>query len=198
MTSLVTVNLLLVVVGSGLSLLDPLVVRWLIDLALPKRDLHLVIIGTSVFCAVYLSSVGVNYLSSFVSCVISQKIAFRTRVSLLRHIHMFSGEFQANTQIGDTLCRIQQDVDRIAELSGDLLPMILQMAMFGTLVLLAMGLLNWRLMAAILPLLPAFYVLQRKYSAQLKQAADSVQNQSGQGRRVPAGTFGWTGATATT
>lgn len=47
--SLLTVNLICTVLGSGLSLLDPLVVRWLIDVALPKRDLRLVLFGTLLF-----------------------------------------------------------------------------------------------------------------------------------------------------
>ena len=44
--SLLIVNLVCMIVGSALSLLDPLVVRWLIDVALPKRDLRLVLFGT--------------------------------------------------------------------------------------------------------------------------------------------------------
>jgi ABC-type multidrug transport system fused ATPase/permease subunit len=180
MASLLARNCLLMLAGSGLSLVDPLVVRWLIDVALPKRDLRLVTVGTLVFCAVYLSSVGVNYLSVFVSCVITQKIVFRTRMSLLRRLQMLSGEFHSNVHVGDTLYRIQQDVDHIAELSGDILPTSIQMVMLGIMVLLIMGLLNWRLTAAIVPLLPVFYLLQRNYSAKLKQAADSVQIQSGQ------------------
>jgi ABC-type bacteriocin/lantibiotic exporter with double-glycine peptidase domain len=71
------------IVGSGLSLLDPLVVKWLIDIALPKRDLHLVLLGTLVFCAVYLASLGTNYLASFVSCLLTQKMVFRIRVSTM-------------------------------------------------------------------------------------------------------------------
>ena len=47
--SLLTVNLICMVLGSGLSLLDPLVVKWLIDVALPKRDLRAVLLGTLVF-----------------------------------------------------------------------------------------------------------------------------------------------------
>src|SRR6266481_4562645 len=85
--SLLIVNLVCMIVGSGLSLLDPLVVKWLIDIALPKRDLRLVLLGTLVFCAVYLASLGTNYLASFVSCLLTQKMVFRIRVSLLRQIH---------------------------------------------------------------------------------------------------------------
>lgn len=177
--ALLAANFACMLLGSGLSLLDPLVVRWLIDVALPKRDSRFVLLGTLVFCAVYLSSVGVNYLSSFVSCVVTQRMIFRIRVSLLRRIQALPGQYHGSAQVGETLYRIEQDVDRVAELSGDILPLTIQMAILGVMVLATMGILNWRLTTIVGPLLPAFYVLQRKYSAQLKEAADSVQNQSG-------------------
>ncbi len=177
--SLLIVNLVCMVVGSGLSLLDPLVVRWLIDVALPKRDLRLVLFGALVFCAVYLASVIVSYIASFISCIVTQKMVFRIRVSLLRQIHALPARYHGNSQVGETLYRIEQDVDRVAELSGDILPLTIQMVIVGAMVLGTMGVLNWPLTAVILPLLPIFYLLQRRYATRLKQAADSVQNQSG-------------------
>jgi ABC-type multidrug transport system fused ATPase/permease subunit len=176
---LLIVNLVCMIVGSGLSLLDPLVVRWLIDVALPKRDLRLVLFGTLVFCVVYLASVIVSYLSSFISCVVTQKMVFRIRVSLLRRIQTLPARYHGNSQVGETLYRIEQDVDRVAELSGDILPLTIQMVIMGVMVLGTMGVLNWHLTAVIIPLLPVFYLLQRRYTSRLKEAADSVQNQSG-------------------
>ena len=177
--SLLTVNLICMVLGSGLSLLDPLVVRWLIDVALPKRDLRLVLLGTFVFCVVYLASVIVSYLSSFISSVVTQKMVFRIRVSLLRRIQTLPARYHGNAQVGETLYRIEQDVDRVAELSGDILPLTIQMVIMGVMVLVTMGILNWHLTLVIAPLLPLFYALQRRYTSRLKEAADSVQNQSG-------------------
>ena len=84
--------------GSGLSLLDPLVVKWLIDVALPKRDLRLVLLGTLVFCALYLASLGISYLGSFVSCLLTQKMVFRIRVSLLRQIHTLPSQRHEKSQ----------------------------------------------------------------------------------------------------
>jgi len=177
--SLLVVNLVCMVIGCGLSLLDPLVVKWLIDVALPKRDLHLVLFGTLVFCVMYLASVIVSYLSSYISCVVSQKLVFRIRMSLLRRIQTLPARYHGNSQVGETLYRIEQDVDRVAELSGDILPLTIQMVIMGAMVLVTMGILNWHLTLVIAPLLPVFYVLQRRYSSKLKDAADSVQNQSG-------------------
>src|SRR6202035_2981899 len=101
------------------------------------------------------------------------------RVSLLRQIHRLPAYGQEKSQVGDTLYRIEQDVDRVAELSGDILPLTIQMVIIGVMVLVTMGVLNWHLTLVIAPLLPIFYLLQRRYATRLKQAADSVQNQSG-------------------
>ncbi len=177
--SLAIADLVCMIVGSGLSLLDPLVVKWLIDIALPKRDLHLVLLGTLVFCAVYLASLGTNYLASFVSCLLTQKMVFRIRVSLLRQIHALPAHRHEKSQVGDTLYRIEQDVDRVAELSGDILPLTIQMVLMGIMVLVTMGILNWHLTVLVAPILPIFYFLQRRYAAKLKNAADQVQSQSG-------------------
>jgi ABC-type multidrug transport system fused ATPase/permease subunit len=177
--SLLAANLACMLLGSGLSLLDPLIVRWLIDKAIPTRDLRLVLFGTFLFCLIYLSSVAVNYASAFLSSVISQRMVFRLRVSSLRHVQGLPAQYHGNAKVGDTLYRLEQDIERVAELSGDILPLTLQMAILGLMVLVTMVCLNWRLTIIVVPLLPVFYLLQRKYSARLKKAADKVQNQSG-------------------
>src|SRR5260370_20146120 len=108
--SLLIVNLVCMTVGSGLSLLDPLVVRWLIDVALPKRNLRLVLFGTLVFCVVYLAEVIVSYLSSFISCVVTQKMVFRIRVSLLRRIQTLPERYHGNSRFEETLNGIERDL----------------------------------------------------------------------------------------
>jgi ATP-binding cassette subfamily B protein len=176
---LLVADLACIVVGSGLSLLDPLVVKWLIDVTLPKRDLHLVLLGTLLFCAVCLASLGTNYLGSFVSSLLTQKMVFRVRVSLLRQIHALPPQRHEKSEVKDTLYRLEQDVDRVAELSGDILPLTIQMALVGIMVSVTMGILNWHLTMLVAPTLPTFYLVQRRYAAKLKDAADQVQSQLG-------------------
>ena len=188
--SLLTVNLVFMVLGSGLSLLDPLVVRWLIDVALPKRDLRLVLFGTLVFCVVYLASVIVSYLSSFISCVVTQKMVFRIRVSLLRRIQTLPARYHGNSQVGETLYRIEQDVDRVAELSGDILPLTIQMVIMGVMVLVTMGILNWHLTLVIVPLLPVFYCITTQICDEAKRCGRQRPESVGKDRRVFAGTLG--------
>jgi len=87
---LLLLNVGAIVIGSSLTLADPLIVKWLIDVALPQKSLGLVLIGTVAFCAVYLGSLGMSFLATFVSSVVAQKLVFRIRVSLLRWSRMWS------------------------------------------------------------------------------------------------------------
>jgi ATP-binding cassette, subfamily B, bacterial len=177
--SLAIGDLLCLIASSGLSLLDPLVVRWLIDFALPKRDFRLAAWGTLIFCAVYMANLAVNHLASFLSCVLTQKMVFRIRVSLIRQIQSSPPGRRDRSRVQDTLYRIEQDVDRVAELSGDILPLTIQMALAGVMVLVTMGILNWHLTVLVMPVLPIFYLVQRHYSVKLRNAADQVQAQAG-------------------
>jgi ABC-type multidrug transport system fused ATPase/permease subunit len=176
---LLIADLLCMIVGSALSLLDPLVVKWLIDVALPSHTLRPVLLGTLIFCLIYVASLGINYLASFLSCLVTQKMVFRIRMSVLRRLHVLPAQYRRDSQVGDTLYRIEQDVDRVAELSGDILPLTIQMAIMGVMVLVTMGVLNWHLTLLVAPMLPIFYFLQRSYAGRLKEAADNAQHQSG-------------------
>ena len=113
--SLIVVNLACIVLASALALCDPLILKWLVDVALSKRDLRLVLLGTVIFGIVYLAGLGMSYLTAFVSALVTQKMVFRVRMSLLRRVHALSGKYHANTQVGETLFRVEQDVDRIHE-----------------------------------------------------------------------------------
>jgi len=118
-------------------------------------------------------------MASFLSCLVTQKMVFRIRMSVLRRLHVLPAQYRRDSQVVDTLYRIEQDVDRVAELSGDILPLIIQMAIMGVMVLVTMGVLNWHLTLLVAPMLPIFYLLQRAYAGKLKEAADNAQHQSG-------------------
>jgi ABC-type multidrug transport system fused ATPase/permease subunit len=167
------------IIGGALSLLDPLVVKWLIDVALPSHTLRPVLLGTLIFCLIYVASLGVNYLASFLICLVTQKMVFRIRMSILRKLHVLPAPRGRDSPVRDVLYRIEQDVDRVAELSGDILPLTVQMAIMGVMVLVTMGVLNWHLTLLVAPMLPIFYLLQRTYAGRLKEAADNAQHQSG-------------------
>ena len=172
-------GLLSIVAASVLTLLDPLIIKWLIDEALAKRGVGLLLLGAIGFGAAYFGQLAFSYAAYLVGFVVSQKMIFRIRVALIRRLHILSARYYENTPVGETLYRVEQDVDRVGELGGDVLPSVIRMVIVGVMVLVTMGVLNLRLTLMVVPLLPLFYFLQRRYLGPLTVAAENTQQQMG-------------------
>src|SRR6267143_2420857 len=152
-------GLLSIVAASVLTLLDPLIIKWLIDEALAKGSVALLLLGAIGFGAAYLGQLAFGYAAYLVGFVVSQKMIFRIRVLLIRRLHLLSARYYENTSVGEILYRVEQDVDRVGELGGDVLPSLIRMGIVAVMVLVTMSVLNLRLTLIVLPLLPIFYVL---------------------------------------
>ena len=170
---------LCVVLASVLVLLDPLIVRLLIDDVIPNKRitwLPLVAIG---FFFTYMGRLGFDSLAGMLNFRAVQKMTFRSRLNLLRHLQRLSAEYHDNRPLGDTLHRLQIDVDQIGTLSGEVIPSVLRIVTVFSLVMTTMLVLNYRLTAIVLPLIPPFIFVRRRFHKRLRQASDSVQKQSG-------------------
>ncbi|HEU4506781.1 MAG TPA: ABC transporter ATP-binding protein, partial [Pyrinomonadaceae bacterium] len=108
-----------------------------------------------------------------------QKMTFRTRLKLLRHLQRLSAEYHDNKPAGETLHRLQGDVDQVGTLSGEVIPSVLRMTTLFTLVMSTMLILNYRLTMIVLPLIPVFIIVRRRFHQRLRQASDTVQEQAG-------------------
>lgn len=173
------VSLLLIAGGSALTLVDPLIMKWLIDTVLPKKDAHLLWIGVSAFGGAYLGRVALTYSGSIVSFTAVQKILFRVRMKLVRELHRKPAKYVEALPVGEALFRIEQDVNRIGDLAGDMLPNITRMLLVSVMVVTTMCLLNRHLTIVVLPFMPCALLLQRRYRSQLVKAADVSQEKLG-------------------
>ena len=169
---------LCVVASSILVLLDPLIVRLLIDDVIPNRRLSWLPLVAAAFFLTYMGRLGFDSVAGLLNFRGVQKMTFRSRLSLLRHLQKLSIEYHDNRPVGDTLHRLQIDVDQVGTLSADVIPSVLRMVTIFLVVLGAMLILNFRLTAIILPLVPVFIFVRRRFHQRLREASDSVQGQS--------------------
>ncbi len=168
-----------IVASSFLVLLDPLIVRFLIDDVIPSGRAGLLPLVAVGFFLTYMARLGTDSLAGMLNFRAVQKMIFRSRLSLLRHLQRLSAEYHDNRPFGDTLHRLQNDVDQVATLSGDVIPSVLRMVTVFTLVMATMLVLNYRLTVIVLPLIPVFILVRRRFHDRLRRASDSVQEQSG-------------------
>src|ERR1700704_3404939 len=75
-------GLLSIVAASILTLLDPLIIKWLIDGALARGSGGLLLLGAIGFGMVYFGQLAFSYTAYLVGFVVSQKMIFRIRAAL--------------------------------------------------------------------------------------------------------------------
>lgn len=170
---------LCILLASIFILIDPLIIRLLIDDVIPNRRIGWLPLVAGAFFLTYMGRLGFESCASMLNFRAVQRMTFRARLSLLRHLQRLSAEYHDNRPLGDTLHRLQIDVDQVGTLSGEIIPIALRMVTVFTLVMTTMLVLNYRLTAIVLPLIPVFILLRRRFHNRLREASDSVQEQSG-------------------
>jgi ABC-type bacteriocin/lantibiotic exporter with double-glycine peptidase domain len=168
----------LIVLSSLMYLLDPLLIKWLIDSVLPKKDFHLLFLVVAGFFGIYVCRLGLSATAGLVSFRTVQALVFRIRLSILEQINRLSADFHETTPIGEKLYRMEQDVDQVSELGSSLVPYALQTTFNAIFVVATMFVLNFKLTCMVLPLVPLFFVFRRYFDSRLRQASDSAQQQS--------------------
>src|SRR5689334_16444725 len=168
-----------ILLSSVLVLLDPLIVRFLIDDVIPRRRVGWLPLVATAFLLTYMARLSAESAAGMLNFRAVQKMIFRSRLSLLRHLQRLSAEYHDSRSLGDTLYRLQSDVDQVATLSGEVVPSALRMVTVFTLVMTTMLVLNYRLTVIVMPLVPVFLLVRRRFHDSLRAASDSVQEQSG-------------------
>jgi len=159
-------------------LLDPLLIKWLIDRILPKKDFHLLFLAAAGFFGIYVCRLVLSALSGVASFRTVQNLVFSIRLSILEQMNRLSADYHESTPIGEKLYRMEQDVDQVAELGSSLVPYALQTTFNAIFVVATMFVLDFKLTCMVLPLVPLFFVFRRYFDKRLRGASDSAQRQS--------------------
>jgi ABC-type bacteriocin/lantibiotic exporter with double-glycine peptidase domain len=165
---------------SGLvATIDPLLMRTLIDGALPQRNMRwaLAIAGGIGLC--YFTRSALGALGSLVNFSIAQRCVRDLRVALLDQMNRLSADYHEQTPTGEKLTRMEHDVDEIANLGADTANQSVRAILFFALNLAMMARMNLPMTLTILPLLPLFAIVQRRFSALLKVRADEARAEVG-------------------
>lgn len=164
----VVVVLATIVVITLLSLLPPLFMAALIDVAIPDQNLTLVTwLGLGMVAVPLINGV-VGVAQRWASASMGEGIIFDLRRQLFAHLQGMSLGFYTNTKTGELMSRLNSDVigaqqavtSTFVSLAANILTVI------GTLTV--MLLIEWRLTVIALLMLPLFVFASRKVGARLR------------------------------
>lgn len=161
--------------ASLLSLVTPLVIRWLIDSILPSQSVRLLAVAIGLIFASYEGRAVLTAFGSYLTFRAAQHAALSLRMSLLRHLDSLSADYFDRTPVGELLYPFEGPIDEISYFGSDLLPSILRAATAAAVTLSAMIALTPALTIIVIPIIPSFLILRHRYRTQIEKQADLVQ-----------------------
>ncbi|MGE3268995.1 MAG: ABC transporter ATP-binding protein [Chloroflexota bacterium] len=165
----IIVMLLTILAITGLTLVPPLLMRALIDDALPNRDFGKLNLLAAGMVLVPLINGLIGVLQRFVSAQIGEGIIFDLRRAVFDHLQQQSLRFFTNSKTGELMARVNNDVVGAQQAITNTLPGVISnsLALVGTLsIMLA---LEWRLTILGVAILPLFILPARRVGDLLRR-----------------------------
>jgi ATP-binding cassette subfamily B protein len=154
--------LALIFLSAGLGVINPFLLREFINVAYPKHDTTLVIelVAGMVALSVITSVIGVA--QTWISNQVGQRVMHDLRAAVYAHLQRMSLAFFTHTRTGEVQSRIANDIGGVDSVVTSTATSIVQNVTTVVAVVVAMVLLDWRLAAFSLFLLPFFVWLTRR------------------------------------
>jgi ATP-binding cassette subfamily B protein len=158
--------LALIFLSALLGIVAPFLVRDIFDKALPQDDdrlLTILVLGL-IGIAVVTGILGV--LQTWLSNVVGQRVMHDLRAGVYRHLQRLSLAFFTRTRTGEVQSRIANDIGGVERVVTSTATSIVSNVTTVMAAVVAMFLLDWRLAAFSLALVPVFVLLTRKVGEQ--------------------------------
>jgi ATP-binding cassette, subfamily B, bacterial len=159
------------VIGLG----PPLLIRAIIDVALPDRDATLLAI--LVVAMVAAPAVGglLGVLQTYLNAQIAQRVMFDLRNDLYQHLQSLSLRFFTAVKTGEIMSRLNNDVSGVSRVVGDTMTQtVMQALLLLSTVVLMIGM-EWRLAALSLVVVPVALASARRVGARRFEIQHEVQ-----------------------
>jgi ATP-binding cassette, subfamily B, bacterial len=161
--------LALIAVSAGLGMVSPFLLREVLDVAIPQADTTLLtwLVGGMIAIAVATGALGVG--QTWLSNVVGQRVMHDLRAAVYRHLQRLSLAFFTRTRTGEVQSRIANDIGGVQNVVTSTATSIVSNVTTVLATVVAMVLLDWRLAAFSLALLPFFVWLTRRVGRERKR-----------------------------
>jgi ATP-binding cassette subfamily B protein len=166
--------LILILIGTGLSMLSPLIVKTLIDKVIPSKDIRMLLLLAGALLLLPALTGALHVVQRRLSAIVGEGVIYDLRVTLYSGLQRMSLRFFTNTRVGELMSRINNDVvgaqNAISQTMVSMVTNVIQVAVS----LVVMFSLDWRLTLISIVIFPLFLLAIRKLSHKLR---DIVRNQ---------------------
>ena len=173
------VSITFAIFSAALPTLDPLMLRRLIDYELPQ---HRFFNSLLLICGIALCFAGTACcfcMSMYLNYQAQQQMAIELRITMLNQLSCFPADFHEQTPVGNTLIRLENDVEQATELGSTAFAALSRAAILLIANILIMFYLNAAVPLALLPTLGLFFVIRAHFHRRLEHQASAAQAECG-------------------
>jgi ATP-binding cassette, subfamily B, bacterial len=168
----------LILVTSGLGVINPLLIKVIFDDALfvpggPRMDVLWVLVGLMFAIPIVSGVLGV--WQTYLSTLVGQRVMQDLRNGLYRHLQRMHLRFFTSTRTGEIQSRLSNDVGGVQSVVTDTASGVLSNVVVVISTVVAMLLLSWQLTLLSLGTLPFFFWLTAKVGRARREVAASTQ-----------------------
>jgi ATP-binding cassette, subfamily B, bacterial len=152
----------LIVVSVSIGVVNPILLKLVIDNLLGPKDLGLLYLQCALMIVLPFASSGIGVWQSYLSNVVGQRVMDDLRLALYTHLQWMPLRFFTETRTGEIQSRIGNDVNGVQSVVTDTAASLLSNLATVATTVIAMLVLDWRLTILSLGMLPVFaYITYR-------------------------------------
>ncbi|TWD11679.1 ATP-binding cassette subfamily B protein [Streptomyces sp. T12] len=168
---------LLVVASSLVSLVNPFLIREIIDVALPQGRTGLLSVLAAGMVVVAVANSSFNVWQTYLSAWVGQLVMHDLRTAVYAHLQRMSLAFFTRTRTGEVQSRIANDIGGMQVTVTTTATALVSDVTTVLATVTAMALLDWRLTLASLVVLPGFVWVSRRVGDELRVLTRARQRQ---------------------
>jgi ATP-binding cassette subfamily B protein len=165
----------LIFLSAGLGMISPFLLRAVLDTAIPDRDTTLLTALVAGMIAIAIATGALGVAQTYLSNSVGQRVMHELRSAVYRHLQRLSLAFFTKTRTGEVQSRIANDIGGVENVVTNTATSIVSNLTTVLATVVAMFLLDWRLAAFSLVLLPLFVWLTRRVGAERKKITTKRQ-----------------------
>ena len=156
-------------------MVSPFLLRAVLDTAIPERDTTLLTLLVAGMIAIAIATGVLGVGQTWLSNSVGQRVMHELRSAVYRHLQRLSLAFFTRTRTGEVQSRIANDIGGVENVVTNTATSIVSNLTTVLATVVAMFLLDWRLAAFSLVLLPLFIWLTRRVGAERKRITTQRQ-----------------------
>ena len=164
-------SLLSILIYTGVALISPLILRHLIDYAIPEKDVNRLILAAVGLLILPIISGFFQIITRRLISQVGEGVIFDLRVSLYEHLQRMSLRFFTHTQLGELISRLNNDVVGAQTAISRTLVTLVTNFIEVVSILVVMFTLEWRLTLMGIIILPLFIIAARRLGRVFREIA---------------------------